>query len=205
MVPSSCTARRLPTLVFDLMDTVVVDPFFADLPRRFGARLAALKTARDPDAWPAFERGELDEATFLARLYREQHPDLPTPVELRDAIVARYSFVAGMPELLSRLRAAGEPLWALSNYPVWIAHVRRQLDLEALFEGLIISCEIGARKPELAAFARAEATIGRDPGDLVLVDDRVSNCDAACHRGWGAIHFVSVAHLQVDLITRGYL
>ncbi len=199
------TTRRLPTLVFDLMDTVVVDPFFADLPRRFGARLAALKTARDPDVWPAFERGEVDEATFLACLYRVPHPDLPTPAELRDAIVARYRYVAGMPDLLSRLREAGEHLWALSNYPVWIAHVRRQLDLEALFDGLIISCEIGARKPELAAFVRAEATIGRDSGELVLIDDRVSNCEAAQRRGWGSLHFVSVARLQVDLIMRGYL
>ncbi len=160
MICSSAASPDTPILVFDLMDTVVVDPFFTELPRLFGARLAALHKTRDPTAWPAFERGELDEEGFLARLYPQGCPaEAPTPVELRDAIIGSYRFVEGMPELLGELRHEGHALWALSNYPVWIEHARAQLGLDALFDGMLASYQLQARKPEHQAYQRAAARI----------------------------------------------
>ena len=178
------------------MDTVVVDPFFDELPRRFGAGLAALAEARDPTAWPAFERGELDEAGFLGRLYREAPPaGAPTPEQLRDAIIGSYRFVPGMRELLMGLAAAGWRRWVLSNYPPWIAHVKRQLDLGALFEGFSISCELGARKPHAEAYERTAEQIGAPAEELLLIDDRERNCEGARAQGWRAIRFETVVGL----------
>lgn len=211
----------LPTLVFDLMDTVVVDPFFAELPRRFGDRLAALREARDPGAWPAFERGELDEEGFLAGLYPAGCPEgAPTAAELRDAIVGAYTFVEGMAELLAELNRDGHPLWALSNYPIWIEHVQAQLALDELFVGTLASYQLRARKPDREAYQRAAARIrgrrgeGRavtphsrvpsDPDQLLLVDDRERNCKGARSAGWLAIRFEDAAALRAALADYGF-
>jgi HAD superfamily hydrolase (TIGR01509 family) len=193
------------TLVFDLMDTVVVDPFFADLPRRFGSGMAALGEARDPTAWPAFERGELTEDEFLSRLYPTGCPEgAPTPIELRDTIVGSYRFVPGMRELLSALHHEGHALWVLSNYPVWINHARKKLALDELFTGLIASWQLRARKPELEAYERAAAEIGETPDRLLLIDDRERNCEGARAAGWRALRFESALALEDALRAYGF-
>lgn len=61
-------------IIFDLMDTVVIDPFFHVVLPTYPTLLEQLAKHRNPDAWPAFERGELDEAGFIRGFYRTVPP-----------------------------------------------------------------------------------------------------------------------------------
>lgn len=189
------------------MDTVVVDPFFADVPGLFGkALLETLSRARDPSLWPAFERGEIDEQTLFAGFYpcaeAAARAGFPAPETLRDAIVTRYRFVAGMEALLEELRRQHR-LWVLSNYPIWFETLCEQLELERFFEGFVISYRSGQRKPDPGAYEALIRASGADPAEVLLIDDRKENCEAARRQGWQALVFRSVEVLRRELAGRG--
>lgn len=186
-----------PLLAFDLMDTVVVDPFFVELPKRFGRPLEELVAHRDPMAWPAFERGEIDELAFLGRFYPRGVPSgFPSPEAVRLAIVEGYRFVEGMPRLLERLRGAGVELWVFSNYPVWFQLVLERLKLERWFDGFVVSFQTGARKPDESAYRAFCERTGRPPSECLLIDDRQANVDAARAFGMQALRFETVERLE---------
>lgn len=53
--------RKLPILLFDIMDTLVRDPFYQDVPAFFGMSLKELIDCKHPTAWIEFEKGLIDE------------------------------------------------------------------------------------------------------------------------------------------------
>lgn len=53
--------RKLPVLLFDIMDTLVRDPFYQDVPAFFGMSLKELIDIKHPTAWIEFEKGLIDE------------------------------------------------------------------------------------------------------------------------------------------------
>ncbi len=54
-----------PVLLFDVMDTLVYNPFNREIPRFFGLTQAELLAQKHPTAWERFEKGEIDEAEYL--------------------------------------------------------------------------------------------------------------------------------------------
>jgi 2-haloacid dehalogenase len=74
-----------------------------------------------------------------------------------------------------------------NNGPVMSACISGPLhSLRETFEDIICSWQIGAVKPDPAAFARAAQRIGLPAGSLLLLDDSVTNVEAATGCGWPA-------------------
>jgi putative hydrolase of the HAD superfamily len=48
-----------------------------------------------------------------------------------------------------------------------------------MFDAVVISAEVGMRKPEERIFRHAAGLLGLEPGDCVFVDDLASNVTAA--------------------------
>ena len=67
-------ATRPSVLLLDVMDTLVYDPFFVDMPAFFGMSLDELLAAKHPTAWMEFERGEIDETEMLERFFLDRRP-----------------------------------------------------------------------------------------------------------------------------------
>ncbi len=63
---------RRPVLLFDVMDTLVYNPFNREIPAFFGLSPAALLDQKDPTAWPQFELGQIDEAEYYRRYFRDR-------------------------------------------------------------------------------------------------------------------------------------
>ncbi|MDA1267103.1 MAG: hypothetical protein O2816_18645, partial [Planctomycetota bacterium] len=59
------TAVTDPILLLDVMSTLVVDPFYQEIPAFFGLSLDELLAQKDPRAWVDFEQDAIDEATFF--------------------------------------------------------------------------------------------------------------------------------------------
>lgn len=57
----SSSNRKLPILLFDIMDTVVRDPFYKDIPAFFGMSFNELIDCKNPTSWIEFEKGLIDE------------------------------------------------------------------------------------------------------------------------------------------------
>ncbi len=192
---------RRPILLFDVMGTLVDEPFTTVVPEFFGMSLEELIAAKHPSAWAEFETGELDEATLLTRFFRDgrafDHAGLAA------AMRGAYRWIDGMEALLAELSGAGFAIHALSNYPVWYEWIEESLELSRFLEWDFVSCRTGVRKPDPRAFTGAVAALGVAPAECLFVDDREVNCAAARRSGLDAIRFAGELGLRRELERRG--
>lgn len=87
--------------------------------------------------------------------------------------------------LLRALRAAGVPVYALSNFGIEsFALAERHYPFLAEFDRRYISGHMGVTKPDAAIYAMVEADCGHPPGRLLFADDKPENVAAAATRGW---------------------
>jgi FMN phosphatase YigB (HAD superfamily) len=191
-------------ILWDIMDTLVRDPFFTHMPSFFGHGFDELVAQLRPRVWVDFEVGKLSEAEFFASFFRDGRaidgPGLKCC--MRDA----YAWVEGIEALLTDLKVRGVPMHALSNYPPWYRLIEERLVLSQYVELSFISCHTGLRKPAPEAFQHACAALGRASSDCLLVDDRALNCEAARAVGLQALHFQGdVPKLRHQLVAAGLL
>ncbi|NLF75625.1 MAG: HAD-IA family hydrolase [Chloroflexi bacterium] len=59
--------------------------------------------------------------------------------------------------------------------------------MDALFDHILISAQIGVMKPDVTAFRVALQTVGAAPGEVVLIDDSLTNIRAAQAMGMHAV------------------
>lgn len=192
-----------PTLLLDVMGTVVYDPFFEEVPRFLGMDLAELLKVKHPTAWVRFERDEIDEDTLLRDFFRDGRPF--DGRGLKRAMAEAYRFLDGMEELLEELRAAGVPMHALSNYPRWYELIETRLRLSRFMTWRFVSCHTGVRKPDPDAYLGATRTLGCPPQACLFVDDRAANVEGAEAVGMPAVRFQTARGLREVLVRRGVL
>lgn len=170
-------SRPTPSVVaFDLMDTLVRDPFREALTAATGRSLRELFTLRDAAVYPAFERGEIDESAYWASYPAagiEVDPDRFHAVR-RDGT----RWLPGMRELVLEVRAAGLGVVVASNYPHWLAEHADGL-LAGLVDDVVGSYQLGARKPDEAFYTGLLARLDAVAHDVVFVDDRDVNLEGA--------------------------
>lgn len=191
-------------ILWDIMDTLVHDPFFTHMPGFFGNTFEELVPRLRKGTWVDFELGMLDEAEFYARFFRDGSAiDGPG---LKQCMGEAYRWIDGLEALLGELKQRGVPMHALSNYPIWYQLVEQRLGLSRYLELSFISCHTGLRKPAPEAFLGACQRLGHPPEACLLVDDRASNCDAARALGLAAFQFTGdVAALRSALSAAGLL
>lgn len=188
-------------LLLDVMDTLVVDPFRQAIPAHLGLTLPELLARKDPTAWPEFERGEIDEATYLRRFFRDGPP--PDGPALRACLSAAYRWVDDVEPLLRRLAGAGASMHALSNYPVWYELIEARLGVSRYVPWTFVSWRTGLRKPDPRAYLEAARALGASPSECLFVDDRPGNCAAAEAVGMPAVRFEDAVRLTAELRRRG--
>jgi len=190
-------------VLLDIMDTVVHDPFFMEVPAFHGRPLADLARDMDRDAWFAFERGEIDEDTYRQRYFRDRRAvDLDG---VKDCMRRAYRFKEGMKAVLDDLVASGAQLYALSNYPVWYQIIDEELLLHRYLKWDFVSCHLGVRKPDPAIYAKVLAALDEEAARCVFVDDRQVNVDAAVASGMHGHCFAGADGLRSMLVDLGVL
>jgi putative hydrolase of the HAD superfamily len=101
---------------------------------------------------------------------------------------------------LRQARADGLFVGMLSNMvPAWDVHWRRMVDPAGLFDDVVLSFEVGHRKPGREIFDLAAKRAGIRPEECLFVDDLAKNCDGAVAAGWQAIHFTDTAAAVAEL------
>ena len=191
-------------IFFDVMDTLVRDPFHEEMPAFFGMTKAELIAAKHPSAWVDFELGRIDEEEFLEVFLSDREWDRDA---FRAEVRAAYRWLPGMRELLDELRArpSRPSLHALSNYPPWYRWIEERCGLGDRLDSAFLSCELGVRKPEPEAYLAPCRALGIAPSDALFIDDRPTNCDAARAVGLDAVVFQGAATLRDELGRRGVL
>lgn len=186
-------------ILWDVMDTLVVDPFRHIMPSFFGMTLEQMLREKHPTAWGQFERGELSESAFLCRFFQDGRAY--DQEAFKACVRASYGWIDGVEGVLRALVAQGVDMHALSNYPEWYAWIEERLGVSRYLRWSFVSCHTGIRKPDPAAFLRAAEALKRAPEECLFIDDRLSNCEAAREVGMGALQFMGdVARLRRELV-----
>jgi len=130
----------------------------------------------------------------LIRAYHERYPEsISGPI-------------APTVALLKALKAAGYPLYGLSNWPLEkFLLVRPRYDFFNWFDDMVISGEVKLIKPDPRIFALLLERIGRPAAQCLLIDDSEKNIEAARRLGFQTIHFESPEQCEAALITLGLL
>ncbi|ANH38385.1 Alpha-D-glucose-1-phosphate phosphatase YihX [Nocardioides dokdonensis FR1436] len=112
--------------------------------------------------------------------------------------------VPGTPELVRALHAGGVPQWGLTNWSHELyPHAPRMFEVLALLEDVVVSGTEGLAKPDPRVYELLVARTGRALGELVFVDDRPENVDAAVALGMTGLVFTDAEALRVDLAGLG--
>jgi len=190
---------EIRVLGLDLMDTLIVDPYREALHATTGQTFEALAPVRNEEAWHDFELGRIDERTYAERF-------LPASAGGFDVgrykleLNRRYRWLPGMERLVLRL-ATRVPIHLLSNYPRWYEELRARFLFDRFASGHHASYTLRARKPDPAFFRAAIQRIGIAPGELLFVDDRRVNVEAARDAGIRALLFEGAEALD-DALAR---
>jgi 2-haloacid dehalogenase len=105
--------------------------------------------------------------------------------------------VPGTPELVRELSAQGVPQWGLTNWSHELyPHAPRLFDFLGLLDGVVVSGTEGLAKPDPAIFELAVSRTGLQAADLVFVDDKAHNVDAAIEFGLDGILFTGAEDLR---------
>jgi 2-haloacid dehalogenase len=109
-------------------------------------------------------------------------------------------------EVLAELRAAGVPLYALSN---WSAETfpagRSRFPFLDWFDGIVISGEVRAAKPDRRMYEALLERHDLDPGSVLFIDDVAVNVAGAEALGIRSIQFTDAAALRGELVSLGLL
>ena len=192
-----------PIVLWDVMGTLVHDPFFTEMPSFFDMTFDAMLAAKDPRSWIEFELDERSEQEFLECFFADRRPF--DHVRFVDAVRSSYRWLPGMQELLGDLRRDGCAMHAFSNYPRWYRLIEEELSLSRFVAWSFVSCRTGIRKPDPAAYARVIDELGAPPQSLLFIDDRESNCEAARRSGMQAIRFENAAQIRRSFEGLGLL
>jgi 2-haloacid dehalogenase len=200
---------RITTVTFDLGGVLIDwDPryLYRTLFDDEAAMEAFLAEVTTP-AWNAEQdagRPWVEAVEGLAAAYPEHRPlieayHLRWPETLGDAI-------QGTVDILEELRDAGIRLLALSNWSAETFPVARErYPFLGWFEGIVISGEVKATKPDERIFRVLIDRHGVEPAETLFVDDNEPNVRAAAALGFATVRFTAPPALRVALEELGIL
>jgi putative hydrolase of the HAD superfamily len=148
-----------------------------------------------------FETGRITPAQFHAR-FSESTRTTSDLAALSQARCDMFQLIPETARILTQLKAVRKRTGLLSNTSSdHIAHCRENFTTLRLFDVYVLSCEVGAMKPDRKIFEVAIDRAGVSPERIFYVDDRQENITAARGLGIDAVLFQGGPHL-IDALTR---
>jgi putative hydrolase of the HAD superfamily len=145
---------------------------------------------------PAYDRGDIDGPAYWTAVARQQELDLSrdqiaTLIKLDSESITRPN--QGAVQWAELLHRAGIPLALLSNMPFELSrYVTKSVQTLSTFDYLIYSCDYRSIKPELEIYRNCLELLKADPQDILYLDDRAENIEAAACLGMNSVLFDTV-------------
>ena len=139
-----------------------------------------------------FEHGEVSGEQFADDIRQRlglTDVEMPT-MELLDAISDMFTPVDTMRGVLRKVHEHGYRVGLLSNtchaHWDWIERQKYEV-IDFPFDVTILSYVVGSMKPDQAIYRAAEDAAGLQGDQILFLDDKQENIDAALQRGWHAV------------------
>lgn len=130
-----------------------------------------------------------------------------TPDQTRDFffhVMDHQQVIEGTVAIAHRLKRSGYSVFGLTdNVKEIVAYLKARDQFWQLFEGCIVSAEVGLMKPDAAIFQAVLATFGLQAGETVFFDDFAPNVEGARLVGMEARLFTEPARCEEDLLALG--
>ena len=108
--------------------------------------------------------------------------------------------------MLDALVEAGTPVFALTNWPAeTFPPSGTDYAFLEVFGDIVVSGEVGLRKPDTAIYRLALDRFGLDPSNVLFVDDLAGNVEAAAALGMTGHHFQDAEGLRQTMESHGLL
>jgi putative hydrolase of the HAD superfamily len=147
-----------------------------------------------------FETGKISEDEFSRAFAERLTESTGTPIShagLVKRLFGRLRLEDDMLEMVAAVRAAGYKTALLSNS--WGLDLYPSKRLAPLFDAMVISGEVGLRKPDAAIFRMTVARLGLHPTQCLFVDDHPGHVEAAREVGMHALLHVRPAATIAEL------
>ncbi|MFP7365213.1 HAD family phosphatase [Corynebacterium callunae] len=197
---------KTQTYLFDLYGVLLKLDAPGQLERVFKAVGEQGKEAKLQEVYeelrPDLDAGRVNEINYWNQIQLRAQLEFLDPQE---AISADYQGLEeadpAMVEFVLELKNAGHRIGILSNIPHGLAEIVKHHNAAWLdqLDAMILSCDIGAAKPEPAAFHAALAALNVPAAEIMFIDDRLVNVEAAREEGLQAVVFTSIEQLKKDL------
>lgn len=153
---------------------------------------------------PRITSSSIEEAYLDASLGEISADEFWASLEIDPSVeedyLARHTLNHGLRSFLGFARELGIELSCLSNdVSRWSQRLRQKFGLEKYFSHFVISGDIGIRKPNEGAYLELIERTGEAAEDILFVDDRRKNVQAARAVGLRSIVFGSRNRLRGDV------
>lgn len=118
---------------------------------------------------------------------------------MTDSLTVDEGLIGLVRRLKAQIRVA-----AFSNVIKEHAVILQREKVYEHFNPVILSCKIGARKPDPEAFAKAAELAKTAPGRCMLVDDCPINIQAAEKAGFRTFHYTGLDEFRRELYEMGF-
>lgn len=174
---------------------------FNNIAKKFG--LSEMHLANECKKFlPSLRRGSISEYMMWQEVGRSMRSDRLSSVKgslIHDFFKKRIDVDDSVLEIVQQLQSNGIHTGILSNTAEVMHSVVEELVNMRYFDHLFLSYEIGMEKPDQRIFKYVVEKIPQMKEEILFVDDRQSNVDAAKSFGISAIRFTDSFHLIEDL------
>ncbi len=172
--------------------------------RRLGVEPGGLDALFKEEPWLLFSTGRQTQVDFWTQVCAgfPVPPDTATAMAVWTHLFEAPKVRPQLVEVLHHLRGRAK-LGLLSNAGLELRELLAPL--AGLFDDIVISAEVGFRKPESQIYRLALQKLGVEPAETLFIDDLPRNVDAARTLGLNAYRFVTPGRLKFALAGYGLL
>jgi len=123
--------------------------------------------------------------------------------KLDEARLRALKEIPGMVKLVKDLQKQGYQTALLSNVRESQAAIKRKLGYYGLFDPILLSYQIGVRKPNPKAYEILLSTLKVPPQSVLFIDNQLKNVEAAKALGMDGVLFINRDELIQELNKRG--
>ncbi len=193
-------------VIFDIGGTLHNEtdvPIFEKLAKMCKKDVDAVRNAVE-DAIPDYQRGKITEAEFWVRFGERLGIDASSLRTFWEDNQKKYiKRNSEMERLVKGLKKSGYIVTALSNTEAGVAKYNRKLGVYDEFQIVVLSCDVGFRKPDPEIYKITLQKVGVKPEECVFADDRKDFLAPATKLGMKTIHFKSLPQLEHELGNLG--
>jgi putative hydrolase of the HAD superfamily len=174
-----------------------------------GMAIAAVARRNGANPLYELETGRMTEAAFLRALSEELTAQLERPVELHGFGERYFESLHPNQRMIDYMRELGQRGYKLAictnNVREWEQLWRAKLPVDEIFDVVVDSAFVGARKPEPRIYQITLERLDVPAEAALLLDDIELNCTAACDLGLHAVWFrdteQAIAELEAILVA----